>query len=109
VITVRSAGAEDVRDNSVHCFILMYTCGLTVVIKRICYVTLCYVMLIDFLGADTGGVQVFGGRCLGGGGICPVYGYVVYFWRTSSANFTHTAKELASSVGVAALCRMLAG
>ena len=25
------------------CFILMYTCGLTVVIKRICYVMLCYV------------------------------------------------------------------
>jgi len=25
-------------------FILMYTCGLTVVIKRICYVMLCYVM-----------------------------------------------------------------
>jgi len=67
VITVTSAGAEDVRDNSVHCFILMYTSGLAVVIKRICYVTLCYVMLIDFFGADTGGVQVFGGRCLGGG------------------------------------------
>ena len=25
-----------------YCFILMYTCGLTVVIKRICYVILCY-------------------------------------------------------------------
>jgi len=60
VITVTSAGAEDVRDNSVHCFILMYTCGLAVVIKRICYVTLCYVMLIDFLGRILEGYKYLG-------------------------------------------------
>jgi len=41
----------------VYHFFLIYTCGLTVVIKRICYVTLCYVTFVTI--TDSGRSSIY--------------------------------------------------